>query len=463
MKSLFKNKWFYIISIPLFILLLIVVILFIVFPRIKLNGKSEVNVKVYTEYKDKGYSASFLGKDISKNVKVTNNVNTKKIGQYKVKYNLVYKGMTSKKVRIVNVVDSEAPIITLDGNSTICSNKTYKEEGYKAVDNYDGDITDKVKLNIADDHIEYIAKDSSNNETKITRTINIIKSDPVITLKSSDNITVYQNDNYNEPGWNITDKCENESEFKVNISGSVDTSKIGTYTLKYTVEGSKSSVERTVRVIARPSFTSNVIYLTFDDGPSNVTLQILNVLKEENVKATFFVIDNGRDLDYIIKRAYDEGHTIALHTKSHNYSYIYASEENFFNDLVSIQNTVKNITGYDSHIFRFPGGASNMVSRFNPGIMSRLSVETVNRGYYYFDWNVDSNDAGGATTSDAIYRNVVNNLSPNRANVVLMHDAGTKQATANALKDIIRYGKNNGYNFDKLTESSSPVRHHVNN
>ena len=117
-----------------------------------------------------------------------------------------------------------------------------------------------------------------------------------------------------------------------------------------------------------------------------------------------------------------------------------------------------------SNIIRFPGGGSNTVSRnYSKGIMSILTKEVLNRGYHYFDWNVSSNDAGGAKTSEEVYNNVVKNLSKNRANVVLMHDFENNYKTLNAISDIIDYGKANGYQFLAIDMSTSMVRHSVNN
>ena len=146
-----------------------------------------------------------------------------------------------------------------------------------------------------------------------------------------------------------------------------------------------------------------------------------------------------RGYDDVLKRAYDEGHTIGLHTSSHNYGYIYSSVDAYFNDLYAIQNKVKKITGFAPMIVRFPGGSSNTVSRnYSIGIMTRLTGEVLNRGYRYFDWNVDADDAGGAyTDSNRIYLNVVNNLSYYKTNVVLMHDSYGHTATRDALKNIM--------------------------
>ena len=209
------------------------------------------------------------------------------------------------------------------------------------------------------------------------------------------------------------------------------------------------------------SHSAGTIYLTFDDGPGEHTDRLLDILKKYNVKATFFV--TGRGDDATILREYNEGHTVALHTFSHDYTYVYSSVENYFADLERVAARVKSITGVDAKIIRFPGGASNTVSaKYDGGIriMSILTSEVLNRGYVYFDWNVSSNDAGGANTADAVYVNTVTHLKDG-ANVVLQHDI--KSYSVDAVERIITYGLENGYDFKALTVDSPAVRHGVNN
>ena len=204
-----------------------------------------------------------------------------------------------------------------------------------------------------------------------------------------------------------------------------------------------------------------VIYLTFDDGPGDYTNALLDILDKYNVEATFFVTGYGDDV--VIKREFDEGHTVALHSLSHQYAHIYASLDNYFADLVGISNRVKNITGVESKILRFPGGSSNLVSRRYDGktkIMSTLTREVEARGYHYFDWNVDSDDAGRANSSDVVYNNVVSRLKDGQ-NVVLQHDV--KPYSVEAVERIIEYGLNNNFAFDKITMDTPVVHHNVNN
>ena len=187
----------------------------------------------------------------------------------------------------------------------------------------------------------------------------------------------------------------------------------------------------------------------------------MNVLKEKGVKATFFVTSGGPD--DLIKRAYLEGHSIGLHTASHDYSVVYGSIDSYFNDLKIVSDRVEKITGKKSMIIRFPGGSSNTISkRYTPGIMSFLTKEVVNRGYRYYDWNIDSRDAeGGKFSADEIANFVTSKLSHDKVNMVLMHDI--KVVTKDAIGKIIDYGKENGYTFEAITPFTDMVTQRVNN
>lgn len=204
------------------------------------------------------------------------------------------------------------------------------------------------------------------------------------------------------------------------------------------------------------------IYLTFDDGPGPYTAQLLDVLRKYGAKATFFVTGAGDD--ELIAREYAEGHAVGLHTLSHNYAHIYQDTDNFFADLVAVQERVERITGEKSYLMRFPGGSSNLVSRNYDGgahIMSQLTAEVEERGFTYFDWNVSSGDAGEATTADEVYENVVNRLVDGGETVVLQHDI--KGFSVEAVERILQYGITNGYKFERLDAGAFTAHHEVNN
>ena len=157
---------------------------------------------------------------------------------------------------------------------------------------------------------------------------------------------------------------------------------------------------------------------------------------------------------------YNSGHNIAIHTYSHSYKNIYSSEEAYFDDLNKIDNIIYNQTGIHTKLVRFPGGGSNTISRFNPGIMTRLSKLLKEKGYVYFDWNVDSMDTS-TINSDKIANNVINGMKNNKYSVVLMHDI--KYANKEALDKILYYGLTNGYTFLPLDEGSPTAHHGINN
>lgn len=205
-----------------------------------------------------------------------------------------------------------------------------------------------------------------------------------------------------------------------------------------------------------------VIYLTFDDGPSANTPKVLEVLRREGVKATFFVTAQSKANLKYIGEAYREGHAIAAHTYSHSPS-IYKTTETYFADLDKIQGVIKQYTGSTTNIIRFPGGSSNTMyyrASGDPLTMIRLSQAVRDRGYQYVDWNVSSEDASGAHVP---VEKIIRSSCKSNANDIclLMHDAPGKQTTVQALPHIIQYYKNLGYRFGTLTSTSYICHHNI--
>lgn len=281
---------------------------------------------------------------------------------------------------------------------------------------------------------------------------------PVIEMRGGDKLVLAAGDVLDDPGIIVYD---DNSIPVVEIDSEVDITKEGDYRITYRAadeSGNLTYATRGIKVIQ----PAGRIYLTFDDGPSEYTATLLDVLKRNGVKATFFVTGYGDDA--LIRREYDEGHVVALHTMSHNYSYVYANTDNYWADLTAVQDRVKRVTGVTTKLMRFPGGSSNLISTYyddGARIMSRLVNEVTERGFVYFDWNVDSNDAGGATSADEVYNNIVSALKPGGASVVLQHDV--KGFSVDAVERVIQYGLEHNYVFDKLRESSFSAHHGVNN
>lgn len=197
------------------------------------------------------------------------------------------------------------------------------------------------------------------------------------------------------------------------------------------------------------------VYLTFDDGPSNNTYSILSYLKEYNIKATFFVVPTRDELCYERLRAIAEGgHAIGVHSASHDYEKIYSSVDAYLADFYEAWNIIYEATGIKAEIFRFPGGSKN---DFNAATRDDIIAEMTRRGFRFFDWNVDSNDAGGANWTE-MYNSVPADIAQCYRAVVLMHDSEPRKNTVLVLEDIIHVLINEGYRFDKINNDTRPVQ-----
>lgn len=346
-------------------------------------------------------------------------------------------------------------------------NEKYIDPGYKIVPN-----NKKYKV-VIDNNIDenktgsYEVKYSLQVKNKIinkVRKVNVIDNiPPEITLKGSDNIKLYESSDYEEPGFIAFDNYDGDITKNVIVQNDIK-EEIGDYKITYIVEdssGNKTMVTRNVKILDKKK-NIGTIYLTFDDGPSNNTSKILDILKQEDIKATFFLVNFNSSYNPVVKRIYDEGHSIGIHSYTHNYKLIYSSVSAYFDDLNKMNDKIKTITGSDTKLLRFPGGSSNTISSFNKGIMTTLVKEVTNAGYHYFDWNVDSSDAWSARNSNDVYNNVINNLKKG-TNIVLMHDLSSNEKTVNVLEKIIKDAKEKGYIFANITMNTKEIHHGINN
>lgn len=184
--------------------------------------------------------------------------------------------------------------------------------------------------------------------------------------------------------------------------------------------------------------TVRKVYLTFDDGPSSNTDNILDILDTYGVKATFFVTGKeGAKAEASYRRIVEEGHTLGMHSYTHDYSVIYASEEAFMEDMEKLQRYLYDVTGVQSTYIRFPGGSSNKVSDVD---MRLLITDVHEAGMEYFDWNVSSQDASSKPlTKEEILDNCLNSIERFQNCIILMHDAGSKDSTVEALPELIEH------------------------
>lgn len=202
--------------------------------------------------------------------------------------------------------------------------------------------------------------------------------------------------------------------------------------------------------------SSKKVYLTFDDGPSDLTPQVLDLLDKYDAKATFFVVytENEEYTSYL-KEIVNRGHTLALHSYSHDYNKIYRSVEAFLEDFEKVYNWVYEETGQRATLFRFPGGSTNGRSY----IVKNIIAEMERRGFIYYDWNVSSGDGSNLTTTENILNNVCSTVGNHSLPVVLMHDGVGKEATLQALPSILETLADQGYEFDLLTPAIEPIQY----
>ena len=201
------------------------------------------------------------------------------------------------------------------------------------------------------------------------------------------------------------------------------------------------------------------VYLTFDDGPSVYTEEILEILKDYNVKATFFVLGKtGEENEALYKKIVEEGHSIGLHSYSHQYDVIYSSLDEYQKDLIRLEEYVFDITGVQSKLVRFPGGSSNTVSNVPMQVFIDFLSEN---DYTYFDWNISSGDAATkGLTAEEIVDNATENLESMQQAVILLHDSGNRATTVEALPVLVE--KILGMEHTVLlpiTDQTIPIQH----
>lgn len=199
------------------------------------------------------------------------------------------------------------------------------------------------------------------------------------------------------------------------------------------------------------------VYLTFDDGPSIYTGQILDILNENNVKATFFVIGKEEEYYDYYKRIVQEGHTIGMHSYTHVYEDLYASVDSFANEITELNTLIYDTTGVKSTIFRFPGGSSNTVA---PLPIENYIKYLNQNGIRYYDWNALNGDAVTSDLSpEQLVDNIMNDVRKHTDSIVLMHDLRTTHTTVESLQLLIDTLKKEGYEILPIDDETPLIQH----
>ena len=398
-------------------------------------------------------------------------LNEGKLGKYTITYSAELLNCQASAQREIRVIDTKAPTITLteDPEGTLEEGVIYQEAGFTASDNYDGDLTARVVRTEEPGLVIYAVTDSSGNPAVAKRKIPLRDMVlPEIQLEGGEDYVITLGTRYEEPGFTATDNVDGDVTAMVQVEGEVDWLTAGIYPITYTVSDSCENttvVTRNVEVAAQEWTDTvypegKVVYLTFDDGPSAYTSELLDVLDAYGAKATFFVVGSGSGnmMRQIVKR----GHSIGIHTVSHDYGQIYSSPEAYFDDLMKMQSIIYDHTGVKTTLMRFPGGSSNLVSRHScEGIMTFLTQAVQDAGFQYFDWNVYSGDAGETKRTEKVVENVIGGIQEHRVSIVLQHDI--HKYSVDAVEDILRWGKRNGYKFLALQNDSPGFHHDLNN
>ena len=292
------------------------------------------------------------------------------------------------------------------------------------------------------------AKDDINDSEKTEDNNDIDESDIV----EEDNLVEDENNKEEDENTDNSSSKEEGKDKKEELETATETE-----TSKQDEDKSGQATDADNEIEDDKSSQQKKIYLTFDDGPSKNTSLILDILKEYDVKATFFV--TGKTDAYsksIYKRIVDEGHSIGLHSFSHRYDEIYASLDNFAKDLNTLSDLVYEATGYRSKFYRFPGGSGNAVSKIDMSTFIRYIDEN---DYTYFDWNVENGDATGKRLSvEEVYNNVMNGVKRVNNSTILMHDGPDKDTTVEALPSIIEGLLNENYLILPISEETKPVQ-----
>ncbi len=197
-------------------------------------------------------------------------------------------------------------------------------------------------------------------------------------------------------------------------------------------------------------------YLTFDDGPSKNTVKILDILKDEGVKATFFVCAQGAagiDEPALMRRILDEGHEIGLHSMTHDYKKIYASPDAYLKDVNELNDYILESTGYRPNIIRFPGGSGTVNA--SRELIAELKTEMTRRGYCWYDWDVESGDQTGEVRSAGdICQNIVEGARGKEKAIILMHDSAGPVTTPDAVRLAIPKLREQGFVFETLKRTA---------
>lgn len=321
---------------------------------------------------------------------------------------------------------------------------------------------------LGDLEVDVIVEDESQNKTQKKTVLHIIEPDlsaPEILGVKDRTIDQYEKFDLMS-GISVKDNRDEHPSLEVD-DGGFNSQKVGDYTVRYIARDEKGNEKvETCHIHVKPKIKvdGRVVYLTIDDGPSANTRKVLDILDTYGVKATFFVTGNGSEYRDLIKEAHEKGHQIGLHTYCHQYKQVYSSIEAYYQDLESVGEMVEELIGYVPRIIRFPGGSSNTASKhYTEGIMTFLANDVMERGYFFYDWNVAIGDGGSYKNADFYVNQTISQSSGVAEVMLLMHDGPGCEESVKALPRIIEWFLKEGYTFKVVDETTRGFHHRIAN
>lgn len=464
-----KRVFFYILSC---IFIFAVIVYFKYIPQISFISKS-IHLSLNKEVEPYSYIRNTRNIDMNK-LHVENNVNNQKVGQYILKYKYENHSFDLK----VFIEDQTPPQFEVKNEKILIHSELNPKE---LVTNIIDDSPTKVYFNKNykfDEQktyrVEVVVEDKYHNKAMKNTYVLVEREDvdaPVLTglynmeLLVGDDIDYYQD-------VKIYDNYDKKPKMTIDDSN-VCLDQIGKYKVYYNVQDASGNKMRYSRLVNVKSRYDNrealhdgkkICYLTFDDGPSSHTKDVLRILKKYKIHATFFVTGTCPQYFSYIKEAHEQGHTIGLHSYSHDYEYIYTSQKNYLQDLRKIRDVVYKQTGIYTPYIRFPGGSSNMVSkRYNEGIMKGLTHKVIDLGYQYYDWNCVNGDGEGIKDCNGLKKKALSEIGEQEDIMFLMHDSELCENTIKVLPDIIEELMKRGFIFEAICKDTPTFHHTVQN
>lgn len=435
--------------------------------------EDEIHLSLYAEVKPYDYIEEVSHMNIQ-DIEIDNQVNNQELGEYEIHYRY-HEKIFKLKVFIDDTLPPQFETI----NKKILRNETI--EAAQLVKNIEDDSQtivyfkeDYLFNEVKTYRVCIVVEDAYENKTeKYAYVLVEDKDKEAPTITGIEDMTILLGDNIDlKDGVKVNDDHDPNPILTIDDS-SLNIRKIGEYEIFYHVEdhsGNKETYVRHVEVLSQYANREakkdgvKTCYLTFDDGPSSNTPRILEILDQYHIKATFFVTGTSPNDFHYIQEAYQKGHTIGLHTYSHDYEYIYSSLKNYIQDLNKIKEVVYQQTGIYTTIMRFPGGSSNLVSKkYNVGIMKRLTKKVIDLGYQYYDWTSINGDGEGIKTVEGLKKKAIEEIGEKEDIMFLMHDSASQSHTVTALPAIIDYLLKKGYQFEAIDQTSPTFHHTVQN